>query len=118
MTFIFKNCTYFAFSFLARLISTISTYYTYSASVSGAIYEGGKYKEIESDSDFNDEDCGAYCYLDISTPCRAYATIATKCHLLNLESGTSDIIDTQVIKYNSGKEPFKYYVIKKVKWMG
>ena len=90
--------------FLARLISTISTYYTYSASVSGAIYEGGKYKEIESDSDFNDEDCGAYCYLDISTPCRAYATIATKCHLLNLESGTSDIIDTQVIKYNSGKE--------------
>ena len=85
------------------MVSTINGYYTSSYSVTGAIYEGGKYKEIESSSDFKDEDCGAYCYLDTATPCRAYSIDATKCYLLNLESGTSAVTDAKVIRYNTGK---------------
>ena len=91
------------FFFPAQLVSTINGYYTSSYSVTGTIYEGGKYKEIESSSDFKDEDCGAYCYLDTATPCRAYSIDATKCYLLNLESGTSAVTDAKVIKYNAGE---------------
>ena len=82
-------------------------YYTLSTSVSGVIHQGGNYKEIESSSDFNDEDCGAYCYLDNITPCRAYYVSSTKCHLLNLESGVSDSTENQVIRYSSGS--FNYF---------
>ena len=89
--------------FPAQLVSTINGYYTSSYSVTGTIYEGGKYKEIESSSNFKDEDCGAYCYLDTATPCRAYSIDATKCYLLNLESGTSAVTDAKVVKYNSGE---------------
>ena len=78
------------------------SHYTLSTSVSGVIHQGGNYKEIESSSDFTDEDCGAYCYLDNITPCRAYYVSSTKCHLLNLESGVSDSTDNQVIRYSSG----------------
>ena len=99
------------YSVSAQLANTISDYYSLSGTVEGYVYDGSKYNEIESTgSDFNDEECGAYCYLDISTPCRAYTTVGTKCYLLDLDSGTSEITDTNNIKFNSGTGNFMNFI--------
>ena len=86
-----------------RLISFLNGHYTVTKSLSGDVWNAGKYATKASENAFTSEDCAAYCYLDNVTPCRAFAVVESTCYLLDFSVGTSAIAaGTADVKWNTG----------------